>query len=347
MGWLLMTAGILSSLAGCSGSDLLNRLMTATPTDTRTASATPTATASATASATRTSTSTPSQTASPTDTLTLTQTSTAEPPTDTITPGPSPTSTQTATRTPTITSTPTDTLTPTATEIPTETLIPTPHLAFLRLSQPGWMSKVVSPLHISSIISPGEDGYIHIILRGEDGRVISQLDQHFYTRLGTRFLFDQKIDFSIPGPAEYARLEIRTQDRWGRNISMSTVDLLLLGMGRAEVYDPVSELEPYIIYYPFEGKTITGGSVLVQGQIQPVNNSPVIFELVDGGGNIVGTTRINAPKVEDGQTHAQFNAAVPYKVDAATDVRLIIRQESAGRIPGTVALTSERLVLAP
>jgi hypothetical protein len=209
------------------------------------------------------------------------------------------------------------------------------------------MSKVTSPIHLSSIASPGEDGYIYVKLIGEDGRVITQLDQRYYTRQGERFLFDPRIEFTIPGAAEFARLEIRTRDKWGRDISISSVDLLLLSVGNDEIYDPISLLEPYIIWYPRERATITGGSLLVSGLVQPVNHSPIIFELVDGGGKIVGSTKIDAPPIESGQTHAQFAAAIPYKLDAGAEVRLIIRQESVSRIPGTVALTSMDLILAP
>jgi hypothetical protein len=209
------------------------------------------------------------------------------------------------------------------------------------------MSKVTSPIHISSIVSPGEDGYIYVTLYGEDGRVITHLDQRYDTRLVERFLFDQHLEFTIPGPAEYARLEIRTRDKWGRDVSVSSVDLLLLSVGTAEIYDPIILLEPYIIWYPREGQTITGGTLLVNGLVQPVNNNPILFELVDDGGKIVGSTKMDAPPILEGQTHVEFNAAVPYKLDAGAEVRLIIRQESVGRIPGTVALTSIRLILGP
>jgi hypothetical protein len=209
------------------------------------------------------------------------------------------------------------------------------------------MSKVTSPIHLSSIASPGDDGYIYVNLIGEDGQVISHLDQRYYTRQGERFLFAPQIAFTIPGPAEFARLEIRTRDKWGRDISISSVDLLLLSVGNNEIFDPISVLEPYIIWYPREGATISGGTLLVNGLVQPVNNTPIIFELIDDGGKLVGSTKIDAPSIEYGQTHAQFAAAVPYKLDAGAEVRLVIRQDSISRIPGTVALTSMRLILAP
>ena len=209
------------------------------------------------------------------------------------------------------------------------------------------MSKVTSPVHLSSIASPGDDGFIYVNLIGEDGRTITHFEQRYYSRQGERFFFDRYLDFNIPGPAEYGRLEIRTRDKWGRDVSISSVDLLLLSVGNSELFDPLSLLEPYIIWYPHEGAIITGGSLLVSGLVQPVNQNPIIFELIDDGGKIVGSTRIDAPRIEPGQTHAQFAAAVPYQLDAGAEARLIIRQESLSRIPGTVALSSMRLILAP
>ncbi|MCE1255056.1 MAG: hypothetical protein LWX83_16100 [Anaerolineae bacterium] len=323
----------------CSREDLLNLLFTATPTLTLTFTPSATLTPSPTASATATPTSspTPQPSETPTATIAPSDTQPAESPTF----GPSPT------RTPSPSLTATETEIPSATPIPSITPTPTPHLAFLRLSKPGWMSKVVSPIRVEAVVSPGENGRVQINLIGEDGRIISTQELRYSLQSFQRYMLQQKVDFTIPGPAEYGRLEIRTRDRRGRDMSLTSVDLLLLSLGRDEIYAPVSLLEPYIIYYPEENDVIKGGLLLVNGAVQPVNQNPIIFDLVNETGRVLGSTRISAPQVEEGQTHAAFSAAVPYQVSGLTDARLIMRQESAGRISGNVAITSLLVKLQP
>ena len=206
---------------------------------------------------------------------------------------------------------------------------------------------MISPIRVEAVVSPGENGKVEINLLGEDGRTITSQELKYSIQQFKRYMVQQKIEFSIPGPAEYGRLEVRTRDRWGRDMSLTSVDLLLLSMGLDEIYAPISLLESYIIYYPEENDVIQGGVLLVNGAVQPVNNTPLIFDLIDEAGQLIGTTRIEAPVVEEGHTHAAFSAAVPYQVTGLTDARLIIRQESVGRIPGNVAMTSMLVVLMP
>lgn len=196
-------------------------------------------------------------------------------------------------------------------------------------------------------MSPGENGKVDISLYGEDKRLITNQQLSYSMQKYQRFMLQQKLAFTIPGPAEYARLEIKTRDRWGRDMSVSSVDLLLLAMGSDEPFPPISLLEPYIIWYPEEAGIVQGGTLLVNGLVKPVNPTPLIFELIDESGQLVGSTQLNPPAIQEGQTHAPFTVAIPYRVNSGTNARLIIRQESVGRIPGTVAMTSVQVSLNP
>jgi hypothetical protein len=343
---VLLLGGVLI-LAACSRSEVFNIFFTRTPTATLTAtpSRTPTLTPSATATETPTITYTasPTLTEIPTEAPTATETVMV----DTATAGPSPTNSRTPTLTRTPTATLTDTLIPSPTETPTISPTPTPHMAFLRLSKPGWMSKVVSPIRVDAVVSPGENGKVEINLIGEDGRLISNQELKYSMQKFQRYGVQQKLNFTIPGPAEYGRLEIRTNDRWGRNVAITSVDLILMGIGSEETFPPISLLEPYLIYYPNENNVIEGGTLLVNGVAQPVNRNPLKIVLVDESGKQLGGTQVEAPVIAEGFTHADFSAAVPYQVDEQTDARLMIYQESAGRIPGIVSLTSIDVELKP
>ena len=273
-------------------------------------------------------------------------------PTATFTPatGGGPTRTPSATpglfnrrRTPTAYPTWTDT--PTLT--PTITLTPTPPSAYLQIAKPGEMSKLTSPFRIEALVAPGDDGMVKIDLIGEDSRIITRQLLNNKVNIGRRFWIAPYIDFEISAAAEFARLEISVQDNDQRLIALCSVDLILLYLGEDEIFPPVSLLEPYVIWYPEEGETISGGIVWVGGLIRPVNAQPLILELIDKNGIVLGSKEIQPPFPSGEHTHARFDVGVPYTVYDTTEVRLTLRQESASRIPGTVALRSVLITIEP
>lgn len=333
-------------LVSCSGFDPLALIFTPTPSRT----ATPSATASATITLTATATETPSPL--PTDTLTelptFTETLTQTPSeTLTITPGPSPTITRTATRTrrPTLTITLTPTRTPSLT--PTITNTPTPPFATLRLQRPGPSSKVISPIQITAMITPGDDGYIYLELIGEDNRIISQERLDYRRFMGKTFLITPLLEFQISAAVEAARLAIYTRDGFGRFKALTSVDLLLMSVGDPEIY-PFTELQsPYLVRYPAKDQVVQGGNLPVIGLAHPVNDTPLILELIDQQGQRPGVITTQVPPPSGDLSHTPFEVSLPYSVETQTPARLTLRQESNSRIPGTVSLTSFEIILEP
>jgi hypothetical protein len=61
----------------------------------------------------------------------------------------------------------------------------------------------------------------------------------------------------------------------------------------------------------------------------------------------IAISLVNVPAPSGDLSHTPFEVFIPYKVSTATPVRLVIRQESTGRIPGIVALSSMTLSLEP
>jgi len=345
---------ILMAIA-CSSSLPVAYLVTTSPT--------PTIELTHTVTATDTPTTIPTSTPTiPTQTATLVPTATISPTptisgTPTITPtktkGPYPTWTHRPTLSPTITLTRrptltvTLTLTRTITLTPTITPTPTPPFDYLRISRPGLLSKVTSPFRMEAYVIPGSDGMVYLDLIGEDSRPITQeaLDYRNYAMQG--IWFTHKVAFSIPGVVETARLSLSVNDRVGRKISITSVDLILLSLGRDEVTPPNVILEPYLIRYPRPDQTIQGGVVLVDGLARPVNDNPLIFELIDEQRNILGSAQMQIPPPTGDLSHTPFSITIPYTVSGHTPVRLTLRQESAGRIPGTVELASQTISLEP
>ena len=329
-------------LGGCGpAQELLAYIISPTPTVTVTATATVTETATPTATPSLTSTDTP---VPPTDTPIPTDTLTPSPQpseTVTVTDGPSPT----PTRSPTFTRTATRTRT--ITKTPTVTFTPTPPYETLRITRPGLFSKVSSPFRVEAMIKPGDDGYVNLRLIGEDARTVSEAVLDYRALINRRFWLSHMMTFDISAAAETARLEMRINDTFGRAISISSVDLILLKVGDNEITPSVLDLEPYLFRYPYRDQEIKGGTLLVLGLARPVNAKPVILELIDESGRVVGSKEITVEAPTGDLSHTPFQADIPYQVDGRTPVRLSIRQESDQRIPGTVALSSMLIVLEP
>ena len=137
------------------------------------------------------------------------------------------------------------------------------------------------------------------------------------------------------------------EDQFKRKIAVSSVDLILLALGDNETTPSVVDLEPYIIRYPYPDQTIWGGKLWVSGVARRVNDSPLIIELINEEGNVVGASRIEVPPPTAEMSHMPFGEEIPYFVEGSTSVRLTIRQDSNQRIPGVVALSSITIVLEP
>ena len=276
-----------------------------------------------------------------------------------ITPPP-PTATRippTQTYTPTVTIEPTETVrpkwpyptrTPTNTATSTVTSTPTPPLARMHITKPGLYSKIISPYRMEAMVLPGADGLVSVRLVGEDGRlIINQLLDYSYNGSASVWIAPY-LEFESSAAAELARLEVGTQDMFGRRISLSTVDLILMSVGKNQVNDSAILYEPYLIRYPDNEQVVAGGEVWVAGLADPVSSSPLVLELIDEAGNVLGSRQIPIEEPSGDLSHTPFGVGIPYVLEEdITPVRLILRQESDGRIPGTVALSSIELTLIP
>ncbi len=342
---ILVLAAALALLSGCLS---VERMAALPPTGTPTLTFTATVTATATSTVTSSPSASPSPSLPPTFTATLEPSATHKPTrTSTITPGPSPT----VTRTPTVTRRPTSTRIPTRTRWPTNTPTitptPTPPIVSLRIERPGLLSKVSSPFRTELRFQVGEDGWVYLRLVGEDGRTVSESNLDYRKYPGRIFWNSPYVDFSIPGAAETGRLEVTSRDEFGRLELLSSVELILVRAGSDEFTPSPVYWEPYLVRYPPEDTIFNGGTVVVIGLARPVNPNPLVFELIDEQGKVVGASQLVVPDPTGDLSHTPFQVGIPYDVKETTNVRLTIRQESAGRIPGTVALWSMKLALEP
>ena len=286
-----------------------------------------------------------------------TATATVSTPEPSLTPKPvTATRTLTATRrlpTPTITLTLTPSLTPTATRrrwTPTPTFTPSntptldPSNVVLRIAAPGPMSKLSSPFNLICYILPEYTGTTRIEIIGEDGREIYRKVFRTYEQTSSSRV-NEEIKFEIPAAGEVARLQISTQDEFGRIMAFNSVRVLLMAVGDSQFTPPYESLERVVLRFPRRDAEVTGGEVRVVGMVRPVNNGPVILELVDRRGAVIASRLLyfDASLTE----YQHFETSLPYRLsEEETYARIVLRQ-SDDRIPGLAYLYSYEILLKP
>lgn len=252
--------------------------------------------------------------------------------------GPAPTSTETPT--PTTTSVP---LQPTRTPTPLPTAgIPK---AAIQISNPGPLSRIISPLQVRASVHPGPDGRVRVELTGEDGRLLVRKILNYGEQKGYVYVSDA-LDFEISAAAETAHLVISTYDTYGRLYALQAVEVILLSIGEDDVNPPGSDQEAVIVLEPLPNKLIQGGTLQVSGLARLPSDQPLLVELITAQGKVVGY-RQGAVSVDPEGEYTPFSVDVPYQVGSPTWVRMVIRQENAGRIPGVVYATSLEVLLSP
>lgn len=248
---------------------------------------------------------------------------------------------------------------PTLTSIPTTTPIPPTFFVFgtatptktigadfflVKIVNIGPMSKIVSPLEAIFHIAPHYTGTTRIELIGENGSILYRKIFKTYSNVGYFTRVDEKIDFEIPGAAELSRLQITTFDSFGRIQAVNSVRLLLQSVGDNQFTPVTGENERLLLRSPREDDEIKGGAVEVIGEFNPINNLPIIMELIDVNGITIGSRLVQLG--EPGGKYQSFSTTVPYRLSAKTAARLVIRQ-SDDRIDGLAYLFSIPLVLYP
>lgn len=240
---------------------------------------------------------------------------------------------------------PVATNTPVASNVATSSI--RPPLPAILFEAPGPLSKIASPIYLKASVIPGEGGKVYIQVTGEDGRSIHNGVLDFSDNPYRRTYFTRKIDFTIAPVAETARITLSTKDYYGRLVSLSSVDVILLRLGDDLGNPPSITEEPYIIQTPVRYQTVSGGMVLVTGWLRPVNTSPLILDLVDTKGVVVASQAMPVTLVDSQQAYTPFTVGIPYSVLSETRVRLTVHQDSDNRLPGVIALNSLELVIRP
>jgi hypothetical protein len=268
----------------------------------------------------------------------------ASSPTNTVTPLPSATATIQASPTgPTATPYPITLLPP----LPSATPAPAVANDLIEIRNLGPLSKVISPLHVYAYLLPGFKQRVQIQLLGEDRRVLfREIKAILYVNPGAMAIVTLDKEFEIKATAEAGRLVISTTDQYGRLTALNSVPLILLSVGDPDISLPADQYNPILIGEPTPKTLIQGGRLLVTGLARPNGGGPLMVQIIDQKGSVVGQrlASITPPDAPGG--YGTFATEVTYSVSAPTSVLLTVWQ-GGDSIDDIIHLTSREIMLTP
>jgi len=227
--------------------------------------------------------------------------------------------------------------------IPTKT--PTIPEAAIQIISPGSLSKVISPIKIEAYAQPGAENKVFVELIGENGQVIAS-EIRKYQNL-SRLWAPVNLDFSfkLDKTAEFARLQIRTEDEFHRTIAISPIHLILQSNGINKIYPNTIRIDRCIIHSPRINEVNTGNLLIIDGKFLPFNDQPILIELITETGYVINSKYIQLQPISSDPL-ITFKVDIPYQVSTRTPVRLTISQKDE-RIPGNLYVYSQLLVIEP
>ena len=226
-------------------------------------------------------------------------------------------------------------------------LSPNISAADILIMKPGHLSMVVSPFRLSAHLEPDPNNLIDIRLVGEDGGVIMEKSVRVFPWVGaTTVTLVTLIEFELPpGKLAAARLELSTNDEFGRPRALNSIDLILMTDGIAMRNYTENVKEKVVIQYPLATTRVEGGTLLLSGLVKAYSEKPLSVELIDETGEVIGSTKA-AVLLSGEDEYGLFAAEVAYEIDEPTWARLVIRVPGA-RIPGAAYIKTRELLLNP
>ncbi len=216
--------------------------------------------------------------------------------------------------------------------------------AAIQILAPGPLSKVASPLRMRGYVIPGTSGKVRFELYGEDGRLLFRQIQILTTELKWAY-FSVEVPFEVHAAGELGRLSVSTQDEYGRTTALYAVHVLLLAEGDDQVNPPGNLKERCVIEAPAPGGRGSGGNLKVSGGMRPLNNLPLVVELVARDGGVLSSRLISVVPAAD-DSYVPFTIDVPYTIPNAMYALLVVRQAD-DRIGGGMYLYSQEVLLNP
>ncbi len=216
----------------------------------------------------------------------------------------------------------------------------------LQIYRLGEMSRVISPIQVTTRLTSGNGKVLRIELFGEDGRLLARYLRTFQNIPWQAARVDVNLDFEISGAGELGRLVVSLEDVYGRLIDVNSVNLILLSSGQTELNPATALQQRLVIQEPTPKALIQGGKLIVSGRALPNRpDQPLRVMIISEEGRILGQrlARVNVTIPGD---YGVFIAEVPYTVTDLTSALLVVFEEGEP-ISDIAYLSSIEVMLAP
>ena len=277
----------------------------------------------------------------------------APPATPTAAPVPA-TAVLTETPVPTPTAPPyTDATPPIVLDVPLPSLTPlppTPSLGLpaerLTIFDPGPGSQAVSPLLVTGFGGPSWQGRVRLRLIGEQGDVLADRTTFLQALPDLAGRIYTELEFQFPWVAQTARLEVRTfSPRNGQMDHLTSRTVVLLTRGTALLYPGLGGAEKIAVFSPRSGARVRGNQVLVRGGGWLDTPGPLVVEVLDRNGQVVGTATTPLSTSRTGEV-GMFEVQVPFDLPVSQYGRIAV-YEPAISPAGVLHYSSVDVYLQP
>ena len=219
--------------------------------------------------------------------------------------------------------------------------IPTATIAIIT---PSNGSMVMSPIKLETKIAcdPGE--ILRIELTDKQERLLFRKLILPDCRSNVSLELKELIYFDAPSGNTKTRLAISLIDPEDITRAIASSELLL-SQDNSSINIAKDSQSNFIIISPAENTLLSHGKFPVSGWIRPVEQTPVIFELLSDTGGLISSRQIAIPKDYAGE-YFFFDINIPFSIPRIRNAILIIRQMGSS-IPGNIALESFTFQVSP
>jgi hypothetical protein len=209
---------------------------------------------------------------------------------------------------------------------------------------PGGHSVVTAPIHVTGLVHPGEGALVRVTLVDQQQNLLTRQVLRVNGSYHEAVEFTAELAFEIPVESSTAFLTVVTLDHVNRPIAMRSVPLTLQSSGELSI-EPQLSTDPWLaVNQPKPGAIINDSPIIVAGTVSPINDRPVIFELITDRGSVIVTRQMAVETVGE---MVAFEMPLPYSPSSRIrDIRLVIRQ-SSGIAGVNVILDSLPLTIVP
>lgn len=234
--------------------------------------------------------------------------------------------------------------------LPSPTPIPaTPSIGLpaerLSIYEPGPGSQALSPLRVTGFGGPSFQGRVRLRLIGEQGDILADRTTFLQAmpNLAGRIYTD--LTFSFPWVAQTVRLEVMTfSTRDGQMDHLTTRTVVLLTTGTALVYPGIGGAEKITIFSPRANGYVRGSPVTVRGGGWLDTPGPLVVEVLDRNGNVVGSATAALSTSNPGEV-GSFEVQVPYTLENSQYGRIAVYEQAISP-PGILHYSSVDVYLA-